>query len=53
MRLPAPVVSSDPLMELEGRRVICKVDGQQIRGRLISVRGRPQQTANNLEQIRN
>jgi len=25
-------------MELEGRRVICKVDGQQIRGRLISCR---------------
>lgn len=34
MRLPP----SDPFMELEGRRVICKVDGQQIRGRLISVR---------------
>lgn len=34
MRLPP----SDPFMELEGRRVVCKVDGQQIRGRLISVR---------------
>jgi hypothetical protein len=38
MRLPAPEISSDPFMELEGRRVICKVDGQQIRGRLISCR---------------
>ncbi|TFH54023.1 MAG: hypothetical protein E4G89_00600 [Methanothrix sp.] len=34
MRLP----QADPFMELEGRRVICKVDGQQIRGRLIYVR---------------
>ena len=38
MRLPAPEISSDPFEELEGRRVICKVDGQQIRGRLISIR---------------
>ena len=38
MRPPAPEISSDPFMELEGRRVVCKVDGQQIRGRLISVR---------------
>jgi hypothetical protein len=37
MRLPRPE-AADPFMELEGRRVICKVDGQQIRGRLISVR---------------
>ena len=27
MRFPAPEVSSDPFMKLEGRRVICKVDG--------------------------
>jgi hypothetical protein len=38
MRLPAPEISSDPFMELEGKRIVCKVDGQQIRGRLISVR---------------
>jgi hypothetical protein len=37
MRPPQPELA-DPFMELEGRRVICKVDGQQIRGRLISVR---------------
>jgi hypothetical protein len=37
MRLPQPV-AADPFMELEGWRVICKVDGQQIRGRLISCR---------------
>jgi len=37
MRLPQSE-AADPFMELEGRRVICKVDGQQIRGRLISVR---------------
>jgi hypothetical protein len=38
MRLPVPGISSDPFMELEGRRVICKVDGQLLRGRLISCR---------------
>lgn len=37
MRLPQHV-AADPFMELEGRRVVCKVDGQQIRGRLISCR---------------
>ena len=30
MRLPAPEISSDPFMELEGRRVICKVDGEMM-----------------------
>ena len=31
---PAP----DPIMELEGRRVLAVVDGLQVRGRLISAR---------------
>lgn len=31
---PAP----DPIMELEGRRVLAVVDGLQVRGRLVSVR---------------
>jgi len=60
MRIPGPEISSDPFMELEGRRAICKVDGQQIRGSLISVRDgfltfarRPYQTQDNLEQVRN
>jgi hypothetical protein len=38
MRSTGLEISSDPFMELEGRRVICKVDGQQIRGRLFSCR---------------
>lgn len=37
MKLPQPELA-DPFETLEGRRVICKVDGQPIRGRLISVR---------------
>ncbi|MCK9570554.1 hypothetical protein M0R72_16520 [Candidatus Pacearchaeota archaeon] len=59
MRLPAPEISSDPFMELEGKRIVCKVDGQQIRGRLISVldgfltlqedRSRPRITLNKYE----
>jgi len=31
---PAP----DPIIELEGRRVLAVVDGLQVRGRLVSVR---------------
>lgn len=38
MRLPAPEVSSDPFFDLIGQRVAVKVDGNVIKGRLISTR---------------
>ena len=38
MRLPAPMVSSDPFLDLQGRRIVATVDGQRIKGRLISTR---------------
>lgn len=31
-------LQAEPFCELEGRRVVCKVDGQSIRGRLLAVR---------------
>lgn len=37
MRLPAPELA-DPLFDLVGKRINARVDGQQIRGRLISIR---------------
>ena len=38
MRLPQPEMVGDPFLDLVGRRVTATVDGQRIRGRLISVR---------------
>ena len=38
MRPPAPEISSDPFLSLQGRRVDVLVAGQRIRGRLLSVR---------------
>jgi hypothetical protein len=38
MRPPLPELA-DPFTALEGRRVICKVDGMMLRGRLLSARG--------------
>ena len=37
MRLPQPELA-DPFFSLQGRRVLVAVDGQKIRGRLISCR---------------
>ena len=37
MRLPQPELA-DPFLDLTGKRVIAHVDGQAIRGRLISCR---------------
>ena len=38
MRLPAPAMMEDPFFALVGKRVIARVDGQAVRGRLVSVR---------------
>jgi hypothetical protein len=39
MRLPQPEMVSDPLLDLVGRRIVATVDGQRIKGRMISFRG--------------
>jgi hypothetical protein len=38
MRPPAPEISFDPFFDLIGQRVALNVDGNVIRGRLMSVR---------------
>ena len=38
MRLPAPGISSDPFFDLIGQRVAVNVDGNVIKGRLLSCR---------------
>jgi hypothetical protein len=38
MRLPRPEMVSDPFFDLQGQRVALNVDGQTIRGRLLSCR---------------
>lgn len=38
MRLPAPGISSDPFFDLIGQRVLIRVDGNVIKGRLLSCR---------------
>ena len=37
MRIPQPELA-DPFFDLTGKRVIARVDGQAVRGRLVSVR---------------
>lgn len=38
MRLPAPAMMEDPFFTLVGKRISARVDGQAVRGRLVSVR---------------
>ena len=38
MRLPQPVVQSDPILDMVGKRVVVILDGAKIRGKLISAR---------------
>jgi hypothetical protein len=38
MRLPAPEIFSDPFFDLIGQRVLVRVDGNVIKGRLLSCR---------------
>lgn len=38
MRPPQPELARDPFFDLVGRRIVAYVDGQPIKGRLLSVR---------------